>query len=172
MKVVVYGGLAVTTLLVACAVAPQPMSVFWRTGANSTKVASDNTACQVSSLRQVPRAMATGQTPIYTTPTYVNPSYTNCYGSGYSASCTTTGGGVSGGQTYGGQLYNYDANATLRSQVQNQCMANKGYQLVVLQTCNTEQSALGITPINSRPLPDASKILCATGQGYVLKPSI
>lgn len=158
------GGLA---MLAACEVSPRFYSDYYRAGVLPAKIRADRTSCEVRALREVPRAMAVGQTPTYTTPTYTSPTYTNCYGGGYSASCTTNGGNVSGGQTYGGQVYSYDANEDLRSQVEAQCMAGSGYQYISLPVCTADQSAAGYIPYGNNGLPEVAKILCVVPGGYV-----
>ncbi len=158
-------------LLAACEMTPQYLSDYYRAGVSPGKIQADKTSCQITALREVPRAMATGQTPTYTTPTYTSPTYTNCYGGGYSASCTTTGGNVSGGQTYGGQVYSYDANQELRQKVEAQCMAQNGYQYISLPLCTPEQAAGGFTPYGNRGMPEASLVLCVVKGGYVSKPA-
>lgn len=164
-----FGIIAASSVFLTTGCVPEPVSGYWRTGEAPSRLSADSTACEVAALREVPRALATAQTPAYTTPTYSTPAYTNCYGSGYGATCTTTGGQVSGGQTYGGQNYTYDANLNLRERVYGQCMAANGYSLVSLPTCETSQAQLGVTPFLSRPLPNPSQILCATDGGYVLR---
>lgn len=156
------------TLLAACAGISTSKSGYWKTGSTLAEVSSASTSCEVVALRQVPRAMAVGQTPTYTTPTYSNPSYTNCYGSGYGATCYTTGGGVSGGQTYGGQTYTYDANAKLRERVELQCMASRGFQYVTVPNCTPEQIASGTVRSPNLPLPNLAQVVCSSPEGFVV----
>jgi hypothetical protein len=113
--------------------------------------------------------MQIGTTPVYTTPAYSSPVNTTCYGYGTFAQCTSTGGQVYGGQTYGGQVYSYDANAGLRRNVLDQCMASQGYRAVSFPTCTSEQARAGVISPNARPLPAASDVLCANDNGYVLR---
>jgi len=44
-----------------------------------------------------------------------------------------------GGNTYGGQTYSVDANAGLRQNVIQQCMAKRGWQLVNLPPCGVNE---------------------------------
>ncbi|MGB5067958.1 MAG: hypothetical protein WBO29_11370, partial [Albidovulum sp.] len=51
----------------ACEVQPTVAQGYWKTGsASGAQRQNDFTSCQLAALREVPRALATGQTPTYT----------------------------------------------------------------------------------------------------------
>lgn len=156
-----------TLFLASCATTPRSFNGFWRDGSSQIELQRDQTTCEVTALREVPRAMATAQTPTYTTPTYTTPQHTSCYGYGYSASCTTTGGQTYGGTTTGGQIYSYDANRDLRGAVEEQCMASKGYFLTSIPACSKDQIDEGIVLPRGNTLPARSEVKCITESGYV-----
>lgn len=164
--------------LVSCDTVPTVQQIYWKNGTTSVQRSADFTPCEVEALRQVPAAMAVGQSPTYTLPTYSTPAYTSCngaaygygYGYNYQSNCTTTGGSVSGGQTMGGQIYSYDANLGLRQRVGAQCLAQKGWQLVSLPTCTSDQTKQGVLSATVTPLPPADSVLCVTADsGFVMK---
>ena len=154
--------------------------VFWKTGATTAERLADYAPCEVQALQQVPRAMATAQTPSYSMPPVPSTSYTSCYGSGYAngysysgqASCATTGTPSVASPTIGGQLYSYDANQGIRQDVGAQCLAEKGWQRLSFPTCTAEQVKLGVFSARVTALPRAENVLCVTADsGYVLRAS-
>mgnify|MGYP003631533907 CR=1 FL=1 len=158
-----------SVILFGCATTPATQTILWADSKSFSQQQSDVTNCQISALREIPRAMAVGTTPTYTTPVYTTPTSTQCYGGGYYATCTSTGGNVSGGQTYGGQVYSYDANSKLRDQVAAQCVANKGYQLLTYPTCTDEMIAQGVTSFSGvRPKAVSVGCVLADKTGAVL----
>lgn len=149
---------AVTSiLLVGACVATGPVSVVYKPGSTGAQRSSALLECETQALAKVPRAMATGVTPSYTTPSNVQ-----CYGTGYSVSCYNYGG-----QTYGGDLYSYDANQDLRDRVTLQCLQQKGYQVISLPQCDAEQAKRAVSASGKQPTYD--KIECVVDGGYVLK---
>lgn len=143
-------------VLGAC-VATGPVSVVYKPGSTATQRSSALLECETQALAKVPRAIATGMTPRYTTPSNVQ-----CYGTGYSVSCYNYGG-----QTYGGDVYSYDANQDLRDRVTLQCLQQKGYQVISLPQCNAEQAKRAVSSASKQPTYD--KIECVVDGGYVLK---
>lgn len=161
MGLVRFGSLSIFALTAACVVQTQAETVFWREGIGFSARQSDFTSCEVASLQQVPRAIATAQTPIVTTPqTIFSPATTRCYGAGNTVNCTTTPAIVAGGQTSGGQIFSYDANSDLRQRVVEQCMASKGYQLVTLPPCTRLEAESGQVLSQAAPLPNAKFASC------------
>ena len=73
-----------------------------------------------------------------------------------------------GGQTYGGQQYSYDANSDLRYRVILQCLQKKGYQVIDLPSCDSEQSKRAVSSSGQKQ-PTYDKIECVVQGGYVLK---
>ena len=149
------------SLLILAGCVPTTHDVFWRENASPNRRQNDYTDCQVEAVNRVPAS-----TQIGVTPTYVTPVSTTCYGSGYSTYCSSTGG-----QIYGGNVYSYDANAGVRANVMQQCMARRGYQLISFPSCTTAQQEIGVIPRGTNPLPPASSILCLTDTGWVLNES-
>lgn len=151
------------TLLAASAIilsgcTPTAQQTYWRDGATGRQWDQAVTQCQVQALRQVPQSVAVG-----TTPTYRTPTQTNCYAVGNMVQCATTGG-----QVYGGQVYSYDPNTNLRSRVEAQCMANRGYSLVTIPTCTSEQRASGTLRRVSGRLPPLRSVVCTYEGSYIL----
>lgn len=150
---------SVIAFLVATAcVATGPVNVVYKPGSTGEQRLSALTECETQALAKVPRAMATGMTPAYTTPSNVQ-----CYGTGAYVSCQQYGG-----QTYGGDVYSYDANQDLRDRVTMQCLAQKGFQTISLPSCDAEQSKRAVSSMG-RKQPTYDKIECVVEGGYVLK---
>jgi hypothetical protein len=151
-------GLTALFFVSAC-VASGPVAVVYKPGSTGEQRLTALTDCETQALSKVPRAIATGMTPAYTTPSNVQ-----CYGTGAYVSCQQYGG-----QTYGGNVYSYDANQELRDRVTLQCLAQKGYQVISLPTCDAEQSKRAVSAFG-RKQPTADQIECVIeGGGYVLK---
>jgi|LauGreDrversion2_3_1035106.scaffolds.fasta_scaffold78028_1 hypothetical protein len=147
------------SLLFLCScVATGPVPVVYKVGSTGDQRKSAVLDCETQALSKVPRAMASAVTPAYTMPSNVQ-----CYSTGYTVSCQEYGG-----QTIGGNAYSYDANQDLRDRVTMQCLANKGYQLVSLPTCDAEQSKRAIASAQQR-MPSYDKIECVVQGGYALK---
>lgn len=125
-----------------------PVEVYHKSGASLARLQSDETACQVSALKQVPVNRMTRISPIRTLPQQI---------------CDRPGRCRVVYVEFGGELETYDANAPLRKKVEAQCMADKGYAQVELPICtdNVPQTLPGKVP----PLSGAS---CAvrTKTGY------
>lgn len=136
-----------------------PVPVVYKPGSTGEQRTSALTDCEIQALTKVPRAIATGMTPAYTSPSNVQ-----CYGSGAYVSCQEYGG-----QTYGGDIYSYDANQELRDRVTLQCLQQKGFQVISLPTCDAEQSKRAISA-SGREQPTYDKIECVVEGGYVLAP--
>lgn len=147
-----------TILFVGACVATGPVAVVYKPGSTGEQRSAALLDCETQALAKVPRAIATGVTPTYTTPSNVQ-----CYGSGAYVSCQQYGG-----QTYGGNVYNYDANQDLRDRVSLQCLAQKGFQIISLPTCDAEQSKRAVSSVG-RKQPTFDKIECVVEGGYVLK---
>ena len=148
----------VSALVGLSACVPSTTSGYWQEGATEGRTNQAITQCQVESLRAVPPSVAIGTTPRYTTPTQ-----TSCYNTGYNrVQCSSTGG-----QTYGGNTYSYDPNDGLRSRVEAQCMANRGFSVVSLPTCTSEQRrSKAFGPFPSK-LPPVSSVACVYEGSYI-----
>lgn len=111
---IVVAGLAVS----ACS----PLSIYYRPGAEVSRMQDDATRCEIIALRDAPVANQVRQGP----PIYY-PGGPYCGGAG-----CYYGPGYWGG----GALYTVDVNTNLRRRVMDMCMAEKGYQPVSLPRCS------------------------------------
>ena len=133
--------LAVMTLS-AC----QPLSMYYRAGVSVAKADDDRLNCQVASLKDAPVA-----TQIRREPGYYIPPRQVCNSAG---ACTYRGGYWTPGRTY-----TVDVNASLRRQLTDRCMAQKGYQPVSIPAC--PQSVADAAPVAAtRTLPTLTPSSC------------
>ena len=110
--------LGVLTAVCACA----PLSTYYKPGVSTARLEQDQTACEVSSLRDAPVATQIRQRP----PVFI-PGERICDAAG---SCIERPGyWVSGG------IYTVDVNEGLRARLMDICMAKKGYQPVSIPRC-------------------------------------
>ncbi|WP_245706299.1 hypothetical protein [Ruegeria marina] len=107
---------------------------------------SDTTDCQVKALRDAPVATEIRQRP----PIYF-PGRTVCNAAGQ---CYTTPGWWEPGN-----VYSVDPNAGLRSRVEQQCMAQKGYSPVQLPSCS-QNVAAQVQPVRGAKLPPLGPKSC------------
>jgi len=115
--------------LAACS----PPALYYKPGTTVAQLDRDETACQVSALRQVPERIRTRYTP----PEYATQPV--CFPNGY---CTWRRVLIRPAQ-----YERYDANQSLRAQVVRQCMADRGYATVNLPPC--DGSVAGTVTIRS-----------------------
>lgn len=110
-------------LLSGCAAPTVPL--WFQANKPHVSSLSHDLDCQVEAAQKVPVSNQTYSTPSLVTPTHLscNPSTNSCVSYG--------------GQHIGGQINTVDVNADLRAKVIRQCMAKKGWQLVVLPNCST-----------------------------------
>ncbi|WP_317054551.1 hypothetical protein [Roseovarius rhodophyticola] len=122
------------------------MSLYYKEGVEVTRVDSDLARCGVFALREVPKDIRRRYIP----PVYDYRRY--CSGSG---NCT-----IQRVLIRPGRWESYDANEELRSTVQAQCMADRGYAKVRLKACSP--SVIEQTRITStRVLPPLTANSCA-----------
>ena len=98
-----------------------PLSVYYREGAEVSRIERDETACQVSALKQVPVRKLTR---------YIPPSYSYKKSCNSSGVCHTIPVLISPGR-----WETYDANEGVRAKVAGQCMVDRGYQKVRVKPC-------------------------------------
>ena len=149
-------------LLVLAACAPATETYRWKSGAALSLVDRDLFACTTAGAREVPFFNDTATTEIYTTPIQ-----TTCQplGNGQTR-CTTTGG-----QVMGGQVYSYDANADLRRDYVNRCMAGKGYSAASVPSCAPKVIPADISALTrkgSRPPVEGACAVSLKGGTHVL----
>lgn len=119
MNIKAMSGTLMLLVLSGCDAPPAPY--LYRPNTTVSTKDNDIFQCHLAAAQQVPANTQIGTTPVYSTPIT-----TSCYG----YTCTT-----SGGQVYGGNTYSYDANASLRSEFEDRCMATKGYSSTILPSC-------------------------------------
>lgn len=105
-----------------------PLSLYYKPGVSVERLQSDQLACEVKALNEAPVATQVRQAP----PRYY-PGQRYCNSAGH---CYR-----GGGFWVPGEVYSYDANRSLRSRVESQCMASKGYQPVEIEQCPQSVSA-------------------------------
>ncbi len=128
----------------ACAT---PLELYYKPGADVTRMQTEETKCEVAALRDAPVASQVRQDPGL----YV-PGYRSCNGAG---NCT-----YYPGFWRPGRVYSVDVNAPLRLRLMDQCMAAKGYQRTQIPQCS--QSVAGsIAPAATRTMPALSANSCA-----------
>lgn len=121
-----------------------PVASFYREGVDVSRLASDQTACEVAALRDAPVANEIRQRPpIYYPPRQVCDAYGACY--------------VYPGYWVDGPIYTVDVNKSLRDRLLTDCMAKKGYSLVSLPRCT--QSTPAQTTSRLPPLTSDSCII-------------
>lgn len=134
-------------LLILSACAPAP--VYYREGASIAKMEDDLLNCRVAAVKDAPVAteLRRGAPRYY-------PGYVRCHNGGQ---CYRTGG-----YFYPGEVYSVDVNASLRSDLQNRCMARKGYAPVELPRCRTGTTAATVTDqtASSDIMPPLSQNSC------------
>lgn len=99
-----------------------PLQTYYRAGASVDRVKSDQLKCEVKALKDAPVATQTRISP----PRYIAPRrYCDTQGK-----CVTRGGFF-----VPGDVYTVDVNADLRSRLEVQCMAERGYQPARIPLC-------------------------------------
>ena len=129
-------------LVAACA----PVTMYYNTGTEVSRLESDLLSCQVSAARNVPVSNQVRRDP----PQYY-PARRICRHDG---SCYTRGGFFEPGD-----VYTVDVNAGLRTRVTDQCMAERGYREVSIPRCPSNVSRDAI-PAVTRVLPPLTADSC------------
>jgi len=125
----------------------QPLSIYYREGVSTAKANDDQLSCQVNALKDAPVA-----TQIRREPDYFVPRRQYCNSAGQ---CT-----YRGGYWVPGRTYTVDANASLRGQLLDRCMAQRGYAPVSIPQC--PQSVADAAPVAAtRTLPRLTPDSCA-----------
>jgi len=128
--------------LAACS----PPALYHKPGATVAQLDRDESACQLSALRQVPERIRTRYTP----PEYrMEPI---CFANGV---CTWRRV-----QVRSAQYERYDANEGLRARVARQCMADLGYARIELPACDGAVAG-NVTIRSNKPLPPLDDTSCA-----------
>lgn len=99
-----------------------PVQTYYRAGASLSLLERTQTACEVAALKDAPVAQIVRQGP----PRYV-PGARTCTAAGV---CTTQAGFY-----VPGPVYTEDRNAALRTRLERQCMADKGFAPVSIPAC-------------------------------------
>lgn len=138
-SVTVTAGMALLLLATACG----PLPVYYRQGAEVSRLQSDELTCAAQALKDAPVANEIRQHP----PVYF-PGRKVCHG----ASCYYYPGYWSEGS-----IYTVDVNRPLRQRLETSCMASKGYQRIALKRCPQRSAA----PAHSPRLAPLSEAACA-----------
>jgi len=132
--------LCFATVLAGCA----PLQIYHKPGVPVAKLRTDTLACEVQALRDAPVAQQTQQNP----PVFIPPRKT----------CDSSGQCIhEGGYWVPGRIYTVDVNQDLRSRVETQCMANRGYAPVSIPACPSGIKSLERTKV----LPRLTERSCA-----------
>lgn len=124
----------------------EPLTIYHRTGVQVTKMQSDLLECQVDALAKAPVASQIRRGPPRYMPPYRSCSDGHCY--------------RYGGFFYPGEVYTVDLNATLRGQLETQCMATQGYRRVEIPNCPAGTPSAGDGP-QTTTLPPLTENSCA-----------
>lgn len=131
-----------------------PPSIYHRTGSTYAERAYDHDQCTFTSVRAVPRAMATSVSGGYYNPGTV---FCNTYG-------TVTACNRVGSYNVPPTATTYDANQGIRNRYMERCMQQKGYSVLYRPRCVTSaEKAAAIASRNAPQLP-ANQIICIMGQ--------
>lgn len=133
---------ATSLALAACG----PLSIYYRPGVSVSRMQNDQLNCQVRALKDAPVANQIRQRPPIFFPGRQICGAGGCY--------------YSPGYWAGGGVYSVDVNADLRGQVEEQCMARKGYQPVSVPLC-TGGVKSAVAPKQTQTLPKLTESACA-----------
>lgn len=135
-----------------------PLPVYYRSGADQTRINSDTLICEVKSLKEAPVANQIRQRP----PIFY-PPVQQCHG----GNCWTRPGyWVDGG------TYTVDVNAGLRARLEQSCMTQKGYQRFELPRCSADQVAALSGKPGSGGLSEASCALRQKNGSTIILPPL
>ncbi len=128
-----------------------PLPVYYDEGKDQTRTNSDTLTCKVAALKQAPVANQIRHRPPVYYPGRQHCNNGHCW--------TTPGYWVDGG------TYTVDVNLGLRSQLEQRCMAQKGYRRLELPRCSKEQiAALQSLPGSTQRGAGLSENACAVQQ--------
>jgi hypothetical protein len=153
-------GFGMLFVLVGC-VSTENVDYLYKPGATLRKKDADSFECKLKAVNAVPVNNQTYSTPGYTTPVSCTTNY------GYTQ-CT-------GGQTIGGGIDTVDVNSELRNQVENRCMAEKGYRKtsIALPMCKKESVPAGFVNANTKistPVDGACWVKATENASIILLP--
>ncbi|MDW4497790.1 hypothetical protein R5H30_07345 [Sulfitobacter sp. D35] len=138
---------ALVALLTACA----PLTTYYREGVEVSRLATDQTNCEIKALQQVPPSNQIRREAPY----YV-PGRRSCNDRG---DCR-----VYGGYWIPGDVYTVDVNRGLRERAETLCMAEQGYSRVTLPDC-APGVAQSVAPASTTRLPPLRQGSCAIRRG-------
>lgn len=156
----VFVGFGFLLTLTAC-VDPVNVNYVYKPGATLAQKDTDVFNCNLKAANSVPVSNQTYSTPGYTTPVSCTTNY------GYT-SCT-------GGNTIGGGIQTVDVNQSLRNQVKDRCLAEKGYQrtTIALPACEKESIPAGFVNAKTKlstPVEGACWLLGTQNASVILLP--
>ena len=130
------------------AVACSPLSVYYKQGGSVERLKRDQLMCETRALNEAPVSTVVRQGP----PRYY-PGGRYCNGSG---NCYRRGG-----FWVPGEVYSTDVNRSLRSRIEAQCMADRGYQPIEIQRCSQGTASASTDTSRSDVLPPLTENSCA-----------
>lgn len=133
----ILAGLALLLGAAACG----PVPVYYRQGAEVSRLQTDELACQTQALKDAPVANEIRQRPPVFYPGRKVCHGGNCY---YHPGYWVEGG-----------IYTVDVNKPLRRRLEQTCMAGKGYQQIALKRCTQRNAAAAPGP-RLAPLTEAA----------------
>jgi len=136
-----------------------PLSVYYREGAEVSRIERDQTACDVQALSEVPKRILTR---------YIPPTYSYRQSCNAAGACKTVRILLSPGR-----YEQYDANEGLRARAAAQCMADKGYQKVSVKPCPgdvIEETVITSTRVQPRLTKDSCAIRIRGGKYQIVTP--
>ncbi|HAV08767.1 MAG TPA: hypothetical protein DEF12_15055 [Rhodobacteraceae bacterium] len=145
--------LCFAVLMSACA----PVSMWYRVGETVSTRDQVETRCDVTALRDAPRALETRLTPLRFVPL---------------KTCDAAGVCVVRYEMIGGEAYSVDINADLRGRVMAQCMNAAGYTPVSIPACppaTARNAPEGATTTLPRLTPKSCAISRPTGMLIVTR---
>ncbi|NSY38902.1 hypothetical protein [Leisingera sp. ANG59] len=128
-------------VLLAFATACGPLPIYYKQGAEVSRLQSDELACAAQALKDAPVANEIRQHPPVFYPGRQVCRNGGCY--------------YYPGYWSEGSIYTVDVNKPLRQRLEKSCMAAKGYQQIALKRC-TQRSALSLAGPRLAPLTEAS----------------
>lgn len=129
----------------------QPITMIHKTGSSYQQRVQAFDSCKIASFRAIPQALQTNISGGFS-----NPGTVQCNTFGASTTCNTVGA-----MNIPAQSYTTDMNDDMRARFINQCLNDKGYQLIGAKTCSSEDERnAAIRQASNQPTTD--KIKCVS----------
>jgi hypothetical protein len=141
-----YSMISIIIALATSSCAPSTVDLYYKVGTDFQDVQLARDECKMSSFGVIPQNMMVEQTP-----GYHDPGNLVCDGYGTFLACRRVGS-----FTVPGRTYTYDVNQGIRDRYVERCMADKGFALAEVKTCQKDQR--GYDPADKAP--PLSEISC------------